>query len=414
MATRAATRTAPAADRASRLAERMLRTAGDARIGLLLIAAVGAANLLAALLPGVRPLLDGPGYAVLLGLLALSGIAAVAVRAPVAWREWRLPGATHEGLDALVARLPVMGREDVAAILDAAGYRTRLEERRGRWAVHGVRRGASRFAGIVSHLALVAVVLGAAIGAAFGSQTVFSLLGGGQSLLDSPRPGFNDAVRLDRFDPAFGPDGRPLRLDAEVTFLRDGTEVESRILRVNEPGAFDGYLVHPWTYGPAARLRVTTLGGSALLDSAVPLDADRDGVPVGAAELPSVGLTLGLALADAGANEVGVSVLDGSGLVDAARLRPGDAVRLGDLEIRFDGFDSWVTFMSRSDPGLGLLLLGGAGLCASLAVALWVPRRRVTVRPRGAGLALVLRGERLDRPLQELDRLVSLFGRPPR
>ena len=63
--------------------------------------------------------------------------------------------------------------------------------------------------------------------------------------------------------------------------------------------------------------------------------------------------------------------------------------------------------MSRRDPGLLVLFGGAAALCASLAVAFWLPRRRVTVRPVPATgeLELVLRGERFDRPADELERL---------
>jgi cytochrome c biogenesis protein len=271
-----------------------------------------------------------------------------------------------------------------------------------------VRRGCARFAGQLSHVALVAIVLGAAIGAAFGSETVASLFPGDQALLDAPRPGLTSAVRLDDFAAEFGPDGRPRVLDTTVTFLRDGEPVEQRILRVNEPGSFDGYLVHPWTYGPAARVRVETLGGTALLAAPIPLDEEREGVPVGSAELPTAGVTLGLALADAEANELGVSLVGADGLVETARLRPGEEARVGDLVVTLEGFDAWVTLMSRRDPGVAVLFVGAGLLALSLAIAFWLPRRRLTVRPhRAGGLVLVLRGERLDRPADEIERLAS-------
>ena len=412
MATRAAVPAVSAADRAARAAERVLRAAGDGRVGVALLVGTGLANVVAALVPGGPELLRGLPYALLLGAVALSGVAAVAVRLPAAWREWRRPGAVQPGAGAMTTVLPLTDADRIRTRLADAGYRARVERARGRWAVHGVRRGWSRFAGMLSHLALLGVVLGAAAGAAFGSETTFSLLTADQALLDDPRPGFSAAVRLDRFEAEFGPGDRPTRLDTTVTFLRDGREIEQRLLRVNEPGSFDGYLVHPWTFGPAAQLRVTTLGGSALLDAAVPLDGERDGTPVGAAELPSLGLTLGLALTDAAANELGVSVVDGGGLVDSARLHPGQGARLGSVEITFERFDTWVTFLARSDPGLPILLAAGIALCVSLAVAFWLPRRRVTIRPGADGLALVLRGERFDRPSDELRRL-DPFLRPP-
>ena len=413
VATQADVGTAPTGDRLPRVAERVLRVAGDGRVGLALLTLTGLANLVAALLPGGARLLEGVPYAILLGALALSGVAAVAVRAPAAWREWQRPGAVHAGPGALEAPLPAREPEVLLAALARSGYRARLERSRGdRWAIHGVRRGWSRFAGILSHLALVAVVLGAAIGAAFGSEIVFTLLPGDQALLDAPRPGFSAAVRLDAFDGEFGPDGRPRRLDTRVTFLRDGEPVREQVLRVNEPGDVDGYLVHPWTYVPAARIRIATLGGAALLDAPVPLDNVRDGLPVGASELPSVGMVVGLALTDPATSELGVTVVDASGaLVDGRRLLPGESARIGDLDVRFDRFDAWVTFVSRSDPGLGLLFAGAALLALTLAVALWLPRRRVTLRPaRAGGVRLVLRGERLDRPADELARLVGRLG----
>ena len=405
MPSRAAIAAPAADDRLSRGAERLLRAIGDARTGLVLLVLTGLANALAALLPDGPARLDTWPYAILLGALALSGAAAVAVRSPVLWREWRRPTPVQAGAGTLRLLVAPATPADVERSLRAAGYRVRREERRGRWAVHAVRRGWSRYAGLASHLALVVIVLGAAIGAAFGSETVFSLLRGDQALLDAPRSGFASSVRLEALDAEFGPDARPRRLDTTVTFLRDGEAVREAVLRVNEPGEFDGYLVHPWTYGPAVRLRVTTLGGSPLLDAPVPLDGTQDGVPVGSAELPTAGVTLGLALTDAGSNELGVSVVDGDGLVDSARLVPGDVVRIGSVQVELTGFDAWVTFLSRRDPGLLVLFGGAAALCISLAVAFWLPRRRLTVRPSGAGLELLLRGERFDRPADELERL---------
>lgn len=403
---RAAAAPVSSSDRLARGAERLLRGLGDARTGLTLLLLTGAVNALAALHPDGPRILEGWPYAALLGALGLSGVAAVAVRAPAAWREWRRPAAVHSGAEALEARLEhPPDPTEIAGRLRAAGYRVVLASRRGRWTVNGVRRGWSRFAAQASHLAVVIIVLGAAIGAAFGSETRFSLHAGDQALLDAPRSGFASAVRLERFDAEFGPDGRPLRLDTSVTFLRDGEPVGERLLRVNEPGMFDGYLVHPWTYGPSVRLRVTTLGGSPLLDAAVPLDGTRDGVPVGSLSLPTAGASLGLALTDPEANELGVSLVGSAGLIDTARLRPGEERRLGTVVVALAGFDAWVTFLSRRDPGLLVLFGGAALLCASLAIAFWMPRRRVTVRPAGSGAVLVLRGERFDRPAGELDRL---------
>jgi cytochrome c biogenesis protein ResB len=402
----------PVADRLARAAERSLRVLGEGRTAITLLLAAGAANVAAALLPGGAAVLDGWPYALLLGVVVLSAMAGVAVRLPSAWREWRRPVAVRPGAGVLRASLlSGAGPDAVGSQLRAAGYRVRTESTGGRWAVYGVRRGWSRLAGLVSHLAVVVLVLGVAVGAAYGSEATFTLLPGDQALLDAPRAGFSSAMRLDHFAAEFDTDGRPRVLDTSVTFLRDGQRTETRVLRANEPGGFDGHLVHPWSYGPAVRMRVMTLDGSPLLDGPIALEAERDGVPVGSVAIPTVGVSLGISIASAEANQVGLSVVDGVGAVERARLAPGEETRIGPLLVRFDRFDAWVTFLSRRDPGLGLVMGGAALLAASLAVALWLPRRRVTVRSTPAGATLLLLGgEPLDRPTAELERLIERLG----
>jgi cytochrome c biogenesis protein len=399
------------ADRLARAAERFLRLLADARLALALLLLAGAWNALAAALPDGEWLLATPPYLVLLGVVACAGVAAVAVRAPAAWREWRRPAPAPDGPDALAVEMPgdapldAAARGRVAAALGAAGYRVAEAGEAPRWTISGTRRGWSRFAGQLTHLALVVMLLGAALGNAFSTETTFSLLPGEQALLDAPRPGFTDAVRLDAFDAAFGADGRPVRLDASVTFLRDGDEIASQLVQVNRPGDFGGYLLHGWTYGPAAQIRVTTVGGQPLHDAPVALDGLIDGRPAAFVDLPTAGLTLGLSLIDAAANQLTVTAADAGGVLDSVLLTPGRELRIGPVVVRLDRFDAYLTFLSRRDPGIGILFAGAALLVASLAVAFWLPRRRVTLRPVPAGLRLTLRGERFDRPEGELERL---------
>lgn len=392
-------------DTLARAGDRWLRRAGDVRLGALLLVVAAIWNAAAAAAGGAA-WLAAPPYAVLLGAILLSGLAGVATRLPAAWLEWRRPRAVPEGRGAAVAVLDSpLEAPGVQGRLQALGYRVTPAAQGARWAVHGTRRGWSRFAGLASHLALVLVVIGAAVGTAFASETTFSLLPGEQALLDAPRAGFTDAVRLDALDAAFGADGRPRRLDTTVTFLRDGAPVEQRLLQVNAPGSFGGYLVHAWTYGPAVSLRVVTLGDRVVHDGPVALAGTRDGRPAALLELPTAGAAMGVVLADAAANAVAVSVGGVGAAADVALLAPGETARIGDLRVTLGGFSSWVTFLSRRDPGMGLVLGGAALLVASLALALWLPRRRVTVRRDGAALRVVLRGERFDSPDAELARL---------
>ena len=80
-ATRAEVGAAPTGERLARAAEQLLRVAGDGRVAVALLVAVGLANAVAAFLPGGARILEGLPYAILLGAVALSGVAAVALRA---------------------------------------------------------------------------------------------------------------------------------------------------------------------------------------------------------------------------------------------------------------------------------------------------------------------------------------------
>ena len=121
----AAAAATPVGERLARAGERTLRLLGDARLGLGLLLLAGASNAVAALLPGGPASLDGWPYAVLLGLVALTGIAAVAVRSPTVWREWRRPTAVQAAPGTLRLALPQMSDERLVLVLRASGYRTR-------------------------------------------------------------------------------------------------------------------------------------------------------------------------------------------------------------------------------------------------------------------------------------------------
>ena len=405
------------AGRADRLARRLdtaLRFLADPRLAVALLLAVGAWNAMAAMLPGGRTLLEGVPYRLGLLSVVLCGVAAVAVRAPSAWREWRSPAALpgREGTD---LRLPLADPPDantwesLATVLGSAGFRTALAGTQQAPVLAGVRRGWSRFAAMGSHLAISLLVVGAAMTATLASERTFSLVPGQEALLGEPGSGEAVAVRLDAFDAAFGADGRPSQLDSRVTFLRSGSPAEQDLLQVNRPGQFAGYLVHGWTYGPAARLRVETLAGRPLMDAPLALDGVIGGRPGGFAELDSVGLTLGVSLADASSNRVSVGLAGGDGLVDAASIGPGESRRVGSLVVSNLGLTSYVTFLSRSDPGMGVLFTGAALLVVTLAVGLWFPRRRVTLRLSRdrRSLLVALRGERFDDPGPERAALAA-------
>jgi predicted exporter len=79
--------------------------------------------------------------------------------------------------------------------------------------------------------------------------------------------------------------------------------------------------------------------------------------------------------------------------------------------VRLTGLTAYVTFVSRNDPGMLTLFAGAGLLTASLAVGLWLPRRRVSLTVEGHRLRLGFRGERTDHADADLDRLRTLVAR---
>ncbi len=390
----------------NRVADRVLRAAADGRVAVALLVAAAAWNAIAVVVPAGPLAIDAPPYALLLGAILLAGLAGVAVRLPAAWREWRLPGAVTPGRGAAVRLLDDVALDDperMAQALRRIGYRVVAATRPG--AMHGVAHGWTRLAGLAAHLALALLLLGVAVGAAYGTETRFSLLPGEQALVGDGGADGTDAVRLEGLDAAFGTDGRPTRLDTTVTFLHAGVASEPQILRVNEPGTVGDYLVHAWTYGPAASLRITTLADRVLHDGPIALDGTSNGRPSAKMDVPAVGRSVAIVLVDAAANTVAVAAGGDGTAADATLLRPGETVRVGDVRVRLDGFSSWVTFEARRDPGTALVFGGALLLAACLAAVLWLPRRRITLRQTPAGLQLLLRADRFDVPLVELDRV---------
>ena len=397
---------------ASRGAAAVLRLIGGPRLGLALLLLAAGANTAAAIVPQWRSLLDSPPYLALIGAMVLSGMASVAIRGPAAWREWRRPSPLAGGSQMLVTDIPVQAGQPVdpahlQSVLRGCGYRVQRHNARGGWRLAAVRHGWSRFAGIGSHLSVVVLVVGAAIGTAFAEETRFGLFPGEQSFLAAPRPDLTSAVRFDRLDARFDDRGRPVRFDTHVTLLRDAEEVRSQVLRVNEPADFDGHLVHAWTYGPAVALRVEDLGGGALFDGWVALGGDASGGRAPFIELPQLDMVIGLDIADAATNTLAAVAADGSGrTIATAVINPGERTRLGPTTVVLDRFASYVTFMSRRDPGLLVLFAGATLLSASLAAAFYWPRRRIDLAPApGGGLRLRIRGERFDDPRREVERL---------
>lgn len=91
------------------------------------------------------------------------------------------------------------------------------------------------------HTGFLLLLVGYAWGNLAGFRSGPHRLAPGETLDLARLPGY--AVRLDRFEPSFSPEGRPLDMVSEVTVLREGSEVTHGTVRINHPLLHDGLIV---------------------------------------------------------------------------------------------------------------------------------------------------------------------------
>lgn len=228
------------------------------------------------------------------------------------------------------------------------------------------------------HTGFLLLLAGYCWGSVSGFRSGPHRLAPGEVLPIPSSPGL--ALRLDAFDPTFGPGGRPLDMVSTVTLLRDGTELTRGTVRINHPLLHDGLIVLPASLAQRLagfRVRFASLG---VIDLA----------PGGRVSLPD-GATLGVLalLGDAGRLPDGRIVPFGDGVGNPAMhlllLRPDGSLWQGWHFLREEpppeltaagaaftplqplaGYDSLLTV--NRDPGSGLALAGG--LCLGLGVLL--------------------------------------------
>lgn len=157
-------------------------------------------------------------------------------------REFTVPGEPREHLDQarrLLKRL--VGK--VHQRREGEGYL--LFAQRGAWSRLGV---------YVVHSSVLIILAGALVGLVFGYQGQVNIVEGSSIDHLTTRRGrtveLGFAVRLDRFNITYYPDGRtPKEYRSEVVFLKQGKVVQKAAIRVNHPASLDGVVFYQSSYG---------------------------------------------------------------------------------------------------------------------------------------------------------------------
>ncbi len=224
-------------------------------------------------------------FAAILTILAVAIAVCTINRAPGIWQAIAHPtvATTHGFLRnaEVSARFtsPLPPRElarELTAAIQAGHYRTMTEERNGEIHLYADRWRFSRLATFPFHLALIMILAGGIVGAAWGFRENEFIIPEGSVRALGHGTGLD--VRLDDFSEVYREDGTALVYRSDMTVLRNGEPVEPGSMTVNNPLTFGDIVFYQSGFGQAVALTVEDSAGQILFD---------DCAPIGAVPIPS-------------------------------------------------------------------------------------------------------------------------------
>ena len=283
-----------------------------------------------------------------------------------------------------------------------------------------------RLGTLLTHAGIVSVLIGAIWGGVGGWRDSQFVVAEGQERAVGHESGLS--IRLDSFVDEYytGGGGIPKDYRSNVVLLKDGQEVKSGTVRVNEPVTYEGVRVHQAFYGPAAVLRVTDpASGAVLFDDALPLAWRTQERPAGSVVLAEPGLevfVIGPASAfldpvvRPGELRLEVYRLGGTQPLAVENVRQGVAQTVADLEFTFLRESRFTGLQVVKDPSLPLVWAGCALIVLGSITVLYFPHRvlwaRLQSRQRGAMQLRMAapreRGLPLDSEFRQLARAAGL------
>jgi cytochrome c biogenesis protein len=246
------------------------------------------------------------------------------------------------------------------------------------------------FAGLMGHLALVVIVVGALVGATFGFRDPDFVIAEGSTAAVPGSDGLT--VELVSFkDSYYASTGAPSDYASDLVLYRDGQEVARQTVRVNDPLRYEGTSFYQSFYGPAARVSVADESGTELFAGGIPLawSVADDNRRVGSFTLPDRDLTVWVVgtggsddlVVRPGQMRVEVYRNDSDATpVDAISLDPGKPAVIDGLSFTFERELQFSGLSIARDPGTPIVWLGCALLFIGFVIRFTVPHRRIWVQ----------------------------------
>ena len=314
---------------------------------------------------------------------------------------------------------PTEAASVVARALGAGRFRVLDGSSGGDTVLYADRFRFQPLATVISHAAVVLVVLGIVLTASSGFRDEEFSVTVGQT-----RPvghGTGLAVRVDGFTDSYDPMGNPTDYATSIVLLRGKAELADQTVRVNHPLRAEGLSLYQSFFGNAAVLSVQP-PDAAPLSVAVPLQwQNSDGTrmigrwaaPGGDAVLIVQGPASGRTDPDLPPGAVRVTLVGPSAqpLADAT-VSPGDTVTAGGWRVTFDREQPFTGLIVAHDPGALWVWTGSLLMIAGLLGSLAIRHRRVWVRIRalsvGTEVTVAAPDHRRDGPISSwFDRVAT-------
>ena len=345
-------------------------------------------------------------FAGILTILAIAIAICTMNRAPGIWMAIAHPtvSTTHgflrnaETSAYFAAPLPPASlAAEMQTALRASGYRTLSEERFGQIHLYADRWRWSRLATFPFHLALILILVGGIVGAAWGfREDEFIVPVGSTRELGH---GTGISVRLNDFSDSYREDGTPQLYLSNITLLKNNEAVHTGSMTVNNPLTFGDLVFYQSGFGQAVSLKIVNGEGSVLYDDALPLGPYQSKLnpdaPAGRMDLPVAGVALSVIAPDEDpANRPELDTLNlrpGELFFMIRPLGPnspitspvgetvsqGETIALGDLSLTFVRERRFSVFQVARNPGIPIFFAAAILLVGGLAVTFYFPHRRV-------------------------------------
>lgn len=345
-------------------------------------------------------------FAAILTILAVAITICTMNRAPGIWQAIAHPTVvtTHgflrnaETSARFVANVPAADlATELAGSMRAGGYRTLTEVRNQEIHLYADRWRFSRLATFPFHLALILILVGGIVGAAWGFRENALIIPEG-SVRDLGH-GTGLGIRLDDFSEVYREDGSPSIYRSNITLLRNGEPVDAGAMTVNNPLTFGDIVFYQSGFGQAVTLKAVDATGAVLFDDSLPLGPFQSQLnpdsPAARMDLVPAGVRLSVVAPDQNpANEPErdtlnlrpgemffmIRPLGSDSTIDTpigATVSQGDSIQLGDLSLTFVRERRFSVFQVARNPGIPIFIAASVLLVGGLSVTFYFPHRRV-------------------------------------